>query len=79
MDSNDELEKIDIKNLTCYYFDYIIKIKDFDLDNIFIDEKSCETILVYNISYKHLIDSKPLCIRFDKIDCFIRVYDGTKY
>ena len=36
-------------------------------------------ILVYNISYKTLVDAKPLCIMFDKIDVFIRVYDGTIY
>ena len=35
--------------------------------------------LVYNISYKSLIDSKPLRIRFDKIDEFIRVYNWTRY
>ena len=26
-----------------------------------------------------MIIAKPLCIRFDKIDGFIRVYDGTRY
>ena len=26
-----------------------------------------------------MIGAKPLCIRFDKIDGFIRVYDGTRY
>ena len=30
-----------------------------------------------NISYKNL--RKPLRIRLDKIDRFIRVYDGTRY
>ena len=56
----------------------MIKIEDFDLDNIFIDEKSYENILVYNISYKNLIAAKPLRYRFDKIDGFIIVYDETK-
>ena len=28
---------------------------------------------------KPLIDSKPLCIRFDKTDRFIRIYDGPRY
>ena len=51
----------------CYYFNDIIKIQDFDLDNILIDEKSHENILVYNILYKNLIDSKPLLIRFNII------------
>ena len=36
-------------------------------------------MLAYNILYKSLLDSKPLHIRFDKIDGFIRVYYGTRY
>ena len=31
------------------------------------------------ISYKTLIDPKPLQIRFFKIDGIIRIYDGTRY
>ena len=62
---NDELKQINIKNGTCYYFDDILKIEDFDIDNILIDEKSYKNILVYNISYKSLIDSEPL--RLDSI------------
>ena len=36
MESNDKLNEIDIKNRTCYYFNDIIEIEDFDLDNILI-------------------------------------------
>ena len=43
-----------------------------------MDEKSYKNILVHNILYKILTDSKPLCIRFDKIDGFIRVYDWKR-
>ena len=56
-----------------------IKIEDFDHDNILIDEKSYENILVYNILCKNQIAVKPLLIRFNKLDEFIRVYDGTSY
>ena len=70
-------KKINIKNRTCYYFDDIIKIEDLNLHNILIDEKSYKNISFYNISY-NLIDAKPLRIRFDKVDGFIRVYDGTR-
>ena len=49
MGSDDELKEINIKNRTCYYFDDIIKIEDFDLDNISIGKKSYKNILVYNI------------------------------
>ena len=79
MDSNTELKEIDTENRKCYYFDYIITIEDFILNNIWIDGRSCENILVYNISYKTLIDAKPWRFRFKKIDGFIRVYDGTRY
>ena len=68
---NNEFKKVHIKNDTGYYFD--------DLDNILTDEKSHKNILIYNISYKTLIDSKPFRIRFDKINGFIRIYDGTRY
>ena len=53
MESKDKLKEIVIKNCTCYYFDDIIKIDDFDFDDILIDEKSYENILVYWISYKN--------------------------
>ena len=62
MDSDDELKQIDVRNSMCYYFDDIIKIEDVDID-ILIDEKSYKNILVYSVSYKSLIDSKPLRIR----------------
>ena len=70
-----KLKEIDVKNCTCYYFDEIIKIEDFHFNNILTDEKSYKNILVYNI----LMGAKSLCIRFNKVDGFIRVYDGTRY
>ena len=48
----------------------------FNLDNILIYEKSYVNILFYRISCKTLIGAKPLYISFNKIDGFIRVYDG---
>ena len=76
---NNKFKKVVITNCTCYYFDDIIKLEDFDLDNISIAEKPHESILIYNISYKTLFDSKPLRIRCDKIYGFIRIYDGTRH
>ena len=64
---NNELKKVRIKYCTYYYIDDIIKSEDFNLDNILINEKSHENILIYDISYKTLFDSKPLRIRFDKL------------
>ena len=63
----------------CYYFDGIIKLEDFDVNNILIDQKSHKNILINDISNKTLIGPKTLRIKFDKIDGFIRNYDGTRY
>ena len=63
---NNEFKKVLIKNHTWYYFDAVIKLEDFDIDNIVIDEKSHENILIYDISYKNLIGSKPLLITHTK-------------
>ena len=75
MDSKYELRKIGIKSCTYQYFVDIIKIKDADFDNILIDEKSYENVLVYNILCKTLIGAKQLCISFYKVHGFIRAYD----
>ena len=36
---NNEFKKVRIKNRMCYYFDDIIKLGDFNFDNILIDQK----------------------------------------
>ena len=72
---NNELQKLCIKNCTCYCFDGIIRIEHFEFDNILLDVKSW----LYDFSYKTLIGTKPLRIRFDKVDQFITVYDGNRY
>ena len=46
MESNDKLKEIDIKNRTCYYFDDIIKMEDFDLNNMLIDKKSLKSFIL---------------------------------
>ena len=50
-------------------------MKDVDIyfSDILLDEKLYENISVYQISYKTSTGPKPLQIRFDKIDGFIRV------
>ena len=72
MESKGELKEINIKNLTCFYFDDITKVVDINFDNILLDKKSkkisSENILIYDISYKSFMGEKPLHIRFDKVD-----------
>ena len=69
-------EEMNITNRTCYYVDDIIKIKDFDFDNIFFNENTI--IRKYFGSYKTLNAAKPLQIRFVKVDGFTKTFVRTK-
>ena len=64
---NKEMEKTnEIKNVNesciCYYFGGKNKIEDFLFNNTFLDEKSYENILIYDVMYKTLIGTKPSLI-----------------
>ena len=72
MERNDELKEIHFKNCTCYYFDEIMQVGDFDFDdnllNKISNEISYKNVLVYGISYKTFMGAKPLRIRLDQLD-----------
>ena len=51
------IKKINIKNRTYYFFDYIINIKDFDPNLLKIDKKSHKNIDFYYIDYVTVKDS----------------------
>ena len=77
---NNEFKSVYIKNRTFYYYDdEIIKLGHFNINDILKDDKSDGNILIYNMSYRTLIDSKPLQIRFLKLHGIIRIYDGIRY
>ena len=79
MEKNNELKKADIENRTCYYFDDIMKVVDIYFDNILLEKKSYEIILVYDISYKTVMGARPLRIMFDSVDGFNKIYNGIRY
>ena len=62
MESKDKLIETDIKNFTFYYFDDIMRVVDVNLDYILLDEKSCENILIYGISFKTFMGEINHCI-----------------
>ena len=68
MESNEFL-KVRIKNRTCYYFDEITKLEDFDIDNILIDEMGILNIDLNNINLGNNFDE------YDS-DIFILVRPG---
>ena len=85
MESRNELKEIGIKNRTYYYFGDIKRIREFEILVLGIVNRDIYIyiyiyiIYIYNIpykSYKAFMGPKPLCIRFDEIDRFIKIYDG---
>ena len=71
---SNSIKDIDIKNCTYYFYNYIINIKIFDLNNTKIDEKLYKNILIYYIGYvkfkKYLkiYSLNPLYLTFDKVN-----------
>ena len=65
MESKNGFAKINIKNRTCYYFDDIMTVIDIDFNNILLNKKPYKNLLIYNISYKTVMDEKS-CV-FDWI------------
>ena len=55
---SNKIKDIDLKTRTYHFFNDIINIKIFDLNNIKIDEKSYKNILIYYIGYVMIKDSK---------------------
>ena len=54
-----------------------MKVQDTEFYKMLLD--NVESILIYNISYKMFMGAKPMCIRFDKIYGFIKIYDAVRY
>ena len=81
MENKDELKEIDMKNRTCCYFDDIMKAIDIYSGNILLGNQIYRNTLeiIYDISYKTFMGSKPLRVWFDKIDRFIKIHDGIRF
>ena len=48
---SNKVKDITIKNHTCYFFNDIMNIKNFDPNNIKVDQKSQKNTLIYYIGY----------------------------
>ena len=79
MENKSKLKKIEIKSCTCFYFDGEININDLPIDNILLDEKLCESYLIYDIADKTSYGANSLRIIVNKVEGYIRKYDTAKY
>ena len=71
MKYKNELKEIGIKNC--------VNSTKINFSNILLNKKLYENISFYNISYKSPAGPKPLRIRFNKIDVFIKSPDGKTF
>ena len=84
---SNKVKDIDIKNRIYYFFGDFVSVKNFDPNNIKIDEKSCKNILIYYIEYVTIKDSKyikinnvnPLYLIFNKVNGYFKETNGNKY
>ena len=84
---SNKVEDIDIKNQTFYVFNDNINIKNFDPNNIKLDEKSFKDILIYYISYLTIKTSKYIKINnvnllyliFSKVSTYFEEINKSKY
>ena len=83
-----KIRQINIKNLTYYFYNDIIDLKDFDPRLLKIDKKSYKSIGIYNIWYmtiKKLDDCEsvysvnPLYLRVDHVNGYIEKKGVNKY
>ena len=63
MESKVELKEIDIKNRMCYYFDDTMRVSDIYFNDILLDQKSYENILIHDIRYKTFMSAKLLQVK----------------
>ena len=84
---SNKVKDIDMENRRNYFFNYIINIKNFDLNNIKIGEKSCKNILIYYIGCVMIKYSKYIKIYsvtlmyliFNKMNGYFEEINGNKY
>ena len=53
-------------------------VRDIDSGHILLEKKLYKNILIYDISHKNFMGSKPLHIWFDEIDGFIKLVTSKK-
>ena len=84
---SNKVKDISIKNNTFEFFNDIINIKNFDPNNVKIDEKSYKSILIYYIVYVTIRDLKyvkingvnPLYLIFSKANGYFEQSNKNKY
>ena len=84
----EEVKQINIKNRTCYFYNNMINIKNFDPNLLKIDKKSNKNIGIYNIGYitiqkiddcENIYSVNPLHLLANDARGYIEEKNGNKY
>ena len=83
---SNKVKDISIKTHTYYFFDNI-NIKNFDPNNVKIDEKSCKNILIYysrqvtikELKYVKVNSVNPLYLIINKVNGYFEEINKSKY
>ena len=76
------IKQINIKNRTCYFYNGIIDIETFGLNNLKLDKKPCKDLDIYNIGYVTIkqighgydVNSvNPLYLRIDNASGYMKI------
>ena len=84
---SNKVKDVSIKNHIDNFFNDINNIKNFDPNNIKIDEKSYKNILIYyiryvtikNLKYVEIGSVNPLYLIFSKVNGYFEQINGNKY
>ena len=81
------VKEINIKNQTCYFFDDMVNIEDFDPSLLKIDKKSYKNINIFYIGYITVKDSDYVKIKsvntlyliISEVNRYFKEKNGIKY
>ena len=82
------IKQINIKNRTCYFYNYIIDLKNFNSSLLKLDKKSYKDISIYNIGYitikkiancKNIYSVNPLYFRITHASRYIEEENENEY
>ena len=79
------IKQLNVKNRTCYFYNDLISLKDFDPNLLKLDKKPSMDISIYYIGYvtkkpEYNIDSvNPLYLLISELDRFFEEKEDSKY
>ena len=80
-------KQLDIKNKSYYFYNDLINLSNFSINNLKLDKKTWKDIDIYYIGYVDknkpedwkVNSVNPLCLMINRVFCFVGEKNGVKY